>query len=94
MRTSSFWWGYRVPHLDREPTASVWCDECGAGWAEMPDNAVHVVHGCDTRCYYGPEPDECYIVCPACRGWESLVETPRWIYRATGRRKTHKREAA
>ena len=84
----------RVPHLDREPTASVWCDNCGDGWAEMPHNATHEIPGCDARSYYGPEPDEYYTLCPACGATESLTESPRWIYRATGRRKTHKREVA
>ena len=81
----------RVPHLDREPTASVWCDNCGAGWAEMPDNAIHKVHGCDARSYYGPEPDGSYIVCPACYASESLTESPRWLYRATKRHNIHTR---
>ena len=75
----------RLPHLDRDPTASVWCEDCGAGWQEMPEDAIHEVPGCDARGYYGAEPDEHYTVCPACYHRNSLVERPRWIYRATKR---------
>lgn len=81
--------GHRLERLDREPTAGAYCCDCGAGWRELPDEAIREIRGCGFEGYYGPEEDCTYTVCPSCYARDSICNEPRWLYRPVNRRSIH-----